>query len=467
MEIVGRYTIIGRLGRGGMSTVYKARAPVTGRIVALKILRPRDEILVDLAGKERLRRMFVEEARIMGTIDHEHVASILDCDEHDGSPFIVLEYFSHSLGDIIGEAYRVEARSRQLSVERSCSYALQTLRGLERLHFAGIFHRDIKPYNLMLTNTDQVKIIDFGLSRVRGEEPLTIPGMQVGSPYYAAPEQARGPEQVDGRADLYSVGVMLYRMLTGCLRQPGELVRLPVDPFNGGLAGGWHDFLARALAEQPRERFADATVMRRELERLARHWQLAGQRRDPVEEAREVVADDDGKSPVRSQAVRIMYKDVRGELGLDELFRPTGYHHHRLEARSELLLYDPLTDLVWQRGGSGFPLNWHQAHDYVGHLNDCRFGGRTGWRLPTTAELVTVLRSASAGRSRLSERHAVPSLRWLWSADHCTRKAAWMVDFVENYIGRLDKDGAAWVMAVSDGRSGAGTPPPPVRYPRD
>lgn len=130
MNSIGRYEVCGRLGRGGMSTVYKARAPVTGRIVALKILKPRDDIFEDLVGREKLREIFLEEARIMGRITHDHVAKVIDCDDHEGTPFIVLEYFSHSLGDFIGEAYKVEQDSRIVSVPRTCLYIRQSLRGL-------------------------------------------------------------------------------------------------------------------------------------------------------------------------------------------------------------------------------------------------------------------------------------------------------------------------------------------------
>jgi len=448
METVGRYTIVGRLGRGGMSTVYKARAPVTGRIVALKILRPRDDIFADLVGEKRLREMFVEEARIMGAIDHEHVASILDCDEHDGNPFIVLEYFSHSIGDMIGEAYRVEDRSRRLSVQRSCIYALQALKGLERLHFAGIVHRDIKPYNLMITSDDQVKIIDFGLSRVRGEEPLAIPGMQVGSPYYSAPEQAIHPETADGRADLYSLGVMLYRMLTGRLVESHHGRWILPSHLNSELDGAWDIFLGRALAEKPEERFTDATGMRLELEQLFRDWKSGSRSSCPLNGQYEHKHSGIGHT-IRDRACRIMYKDIRKELALDDLFRPVGYHDYRLEVRSPVLLYDPETGLFWLRSGTGFTINWHQAHEYVHYLNDTHFAGCTGWRLPTTAELVTVLRPPTAERDLCVDPHFASSLHWLWSADHCTKKAAWMADIVESYIGRLDMDGAASVCAVS------------------
>lgn len=451
MNRAGRYEIIGRLGRGGMSTVYKARAPITGRTVALKILRPRDDIFVDLVGLERLREIFVEEARIMGEISHNNVARVIDCDQENGTPFIVLEYYSHSIGDLIGEAYEVEHDCREVSVSRTFLYIRQALLGLERLHFAGIVHRDIKPYNLLLTNDDRVKIIDFGLSRVRGEEKMAIPGMQVGSPYYAAPEQESNPQQADARADLYAMGVLLYRMLTGRLLDgSGEIA--PPSSLNSELDGAWDRFLLKSIATNPERRFQSALEMRVALEQLFSSWQAGSQ------DCCVSFAGINGTAmrpapagPLRKSPSRIMYKDIRQHCDLDELFRPREFFGHQLEAVNPYLLHDPVTGLYWQRGGSGFCLDWQQAHDYVDHLNVSRFQGRDCWRLPTVAELVTILRAPTAYRDFCLPPQFAANLHWLWSADHCTKKAAWMADIIESYIGRLDKDGTASVCAVCDG----------------
>lgn len=450
MNRAGRYEIIGRLGRGGMSTVYKARAPITGRIVALKILRPRDEIFVDLVGEERLKEIFVEEARIMGEISHDHVAKIIDCDEDNGTPFIVLEYFSHSIGDLIGEAYEVEYDCREVSVSRAVLYMQHALRGLERLHFAGIIHRDIKPFNLMITNDDRVKIIDFGLSRVRGEEKMSIPGMQVGSPFYAAPEQERNPKKADARADLYAIGVLLYRMLTGRLVDGRAEIAVP-SSLNRELDESWDHFLLKSIAKDPEKRFQSALEMRLALEQQFASWQDGSQNGCQMLPAINGAATRPAPlEPVDSIPRRIMYKEVRQRCGLDTLFRPRTFFGHQLTTLNPHLLFDPVTGLHWQRAGSGFVLDWQQAHDYVEHLNTSGFEGRTNWRLPTVAELVTVLRAPTAFRDFCLPPQFDARLHWLWSADHCTKKAAWMVDIVESYVGRLDKDGTASVCAVAN-----------------
>ncbi len=445
MKKIGRYEVIGRLGRGGMSTVYKAKAPVTGRLVALKILQPREEIFADLVGEARLKEIFVEEARIMGNLSHDHVAKIIDCDEHEGQPFIVLEYFAHSIGAFIGESYRIETPSRIISTRKTRTYLAQALKGLERLHFAGIVHRDIKPFNLMLTSDDRIKIIDFGLSRVRGEEKMAIPGMQVGSPYYAAPEQERDPRQADGRADLFSLGVMAYRMLTGRLVDRRQAGIAPPSTINPELSPEWDSCIMKSLAENPDNRFKDALSMRLAVEAL------------PVLLKESCMSCESGDLPVfkpasgplRSSPCRVMYKDVRDQLELDQLLRPLRYTRQDLVPSGPLVSLEKNSGLYWQRRGSGFTLDWQQAKDYVNYLNAGNWQSRDNWRLPTLEEAVSILCPPQHESSCSTPTLLDGSIHWLWTADHCTKKQAWMVDVLESFVDRLDKDGVASVCAVS------------------
>ena len=444
MKNIGRYEIMGRLGRGSMSTVYKAKAPVTGRLVALKILQPRNEIFIDLVGEARLRQMFVEEARIMGALSHDHVAKIIDCDEHEGQPFIVLEYFAHSIGAFIGEAYRVEALSRIISAAKTRSYLMQTLKGLERLHFAGIIHRDIKPFNLMITSDDRIKIIDFGLSRVRGEEKMAIPGMQVGSPYYAAPEQEKDPKQVDARADLFSLGVMAYRMLTGRLVDWRQQKIVPPSELNKELSPEWDACILRSMATEAAHRYADAQQLRLAIEALP----LAATPNCTGDHFLLGDVHQMGRSR-RREPGRMMYKNIRHALGLDELLRPHRYTVQDFAVVGPLMALEQNSGLYWQRRGSGFTLNWQQAHDYVQFLNDTDWQGRNSWRLPTLEEVLTILNPPLHGVSCSNWPLLDSTVHWLWTSDHCTKKQAWMVDVVESFFDRLDKDGVASVCAVS------------------
>jgi len=448
METVGRYIIEGRLGRGGMSTVYKARAPVTGRTVALKILLPRDEIFEELVGKDRLREIFIEEARIMGEITHDHVAKIIDCQENGPAPFIVLEYFAHSIGSLIGEAYVVEKPSRVISVNKSYEYIRQSLKGLERLHFSGIIHRDIKPFNLMITNDDRVKIIDFGLSRVRGEEKMAIPGMQVGSPYYAAPEQEMAPKEADERADLFSVGVMAYRMVTGHLVSLHDQKIPRPSELNTELNGDWDDFLLKSIKADRENRHCSAHEMRLELEAVYASWARQSEiscNFMAMDQAGPLVA----KTSLRENPAFLRYRELRQTFELDTLMRPQQFTPHRFAINSRQLLHCSDTGLLWQREGAGFPLNWNKAHDYIDFLNSRNWQGHSTWRLPTIEELFSLLRPPTLQRDFCFESYFSQDIHWLWSCDSCTKKKAWTVDIQESYIQELDKDGMASVCAVT------------------
>jgi len=453
MKMIGRYEITGLLGRGGMSTVYKGKAPVTGRIVALKILAPRSSLLADLAGEERLRQIFVEEAKVMGEISHPHVAKIIDCDETGRIPFIVLEYFSHSLGSFIGESYRPEQRSRIISAAKTGFYILQALKGLDRLHFAGIIHRDIKPFNLMITNDDRIKIIDFGLSRIRGEERMKIPGLQVGSPFYAAPEQETHPESADERADLYSIGVLAYRMLTGHLPDRTGGRPRPPSSFRSDLNWAWDELILKSIAAKPSERFSSARQMIRVFEDVYADWEKESGKGCLFTEE---TCEQQACLPVRMKPQRILCTDAREHLGLDALMRPGSFQEQRLEVLDAFHVRDLNTGLLWQTRGSGYTLDWMQAGEYVTSLNRQTWLGRNNWRLPTLAELLTILQPPTIARDFCLHSAFPRDIHWLWSSDWYTKMQAWMVDIVECFAERSDKDGEASVCAVSQTRATSG-----------
>jgi serine/threonine-protein kinase len=185
MRKIGRYQIRGLLGTGGMGRVYKAMLPVVEKVVAVKRLEPHEHML-RLLGRDQVESLFYTEARILANTRHANLAPLFDFDHDEaGRPFFVMEYLCMNLGTLIGETYEMERPTRSLPPERAARYITQTLEGLARLHYAGIIHRDIKPYNLLLTDDDRVKIIDLGLSRLRGEIKALPETFKIGTPFYA------------------------------------------------------------------------------------------------------------------------------------------------------------------------------------------------------------------------------------------------------------------------------------------
>lgn len=475
---IGRYEVRGLLGRGGMGAVYKVAQPVTGRVVALKMLRPVD-ILEDIVGFDALTAKFAKEASLMAAMDHPNIASVWDYDSAyvAGSmrPFFVMEYYCLNLGMLIGESYRVEAPTRRLPLERAVSYSLQTLDALDRMHYAGVVHRDVKPFNIMITGHDRVKLIDFGLSRLRGETPAAEPGsVVVGSPYYAAPEQERDAMSVDGRADLYSVGIMLYRMLTGVLpndeallaQSPGGRIP-PASEYSEDLDGAWDEFFYRATARAPQDRFADARSMAEELQRLQHRWQ--GLVRNMCS-----LFDDDGivgapcisGGSIRQTPCKVGVRDAARVFNLDALWRPRCMQAKPLQVNGDGTVSDIATGCMWQQAGSEYPLTWQESHDYVAWLNESAFAGYDDWRLPTVDELSTIMEeppmlggycvasvfqgntgaaSSSGTVSRLpggqvSGFGGLPDVTCdsLWTCDRKSYMAAWFVSSSMGFVGWQD-----------------------------
>lgn len=250
MEKIGRYHILRKLGRGGMGSVYKAVVPVINKVVAIKVLDP-FETLVALLGNERLREIFTFEAVTMAGLHHPGVVDVWDFGEDEqGRPYFVMEFFCNNLGNMTGESFQMEKACRRINPDKVLSYGRQILDGLACLHHNQIIHRDIKPFNILITDEDRAKICDFGMALSKGFSFSEPKKMQIGSPYYAAPEQTSYPDRVDGRADLYSAGVLLYRMLTGELPSMRSFSLSRVNPLYDN---AWDDFFSRSLSLHPDE----------------------------------------------------------------------------------------------------------------------------------------------------------------------------------------------------------------------
>ncbi len=453
---IGRYTIRGLLGRGGMGAVYKAEMPVTGRIVALKVLRPA-EIMEDLVGLEKLTEMFLNEAAMMASISHANIASILDV--HDGSDdapaHFTMEYFCGNLGVLMGETYEVEKTSRRLGVEASIHITREMLRGLDRLHYEGIVHRDVKPFNVMLAEDEggpgMVKLIDFGLSKLRGETTPGPKGMVVGSPYYTAPEQEADPESADARSDIFSAGVTLYRMLTGNLPPENPAMSQPICELHPDLGCEWDDFFRKAIAPQHDERFDDAMAMIEALDALDVAWH---KQKDAACSGADLLFEptrhDESWSP-RQKPLKTGTGKARNIFGLDELWRPTEYGQGEFTDNGNGTVTDDANGLIWEKYGSRYPLTWDRAHAHVKRLKSNGYAGRTDWRLPTIDELTTLFTGRTEPGDFCQQSAFDPRKARLWSCDTKAYTAAWYADAELGFVWWQDRTCRFFTRAVCGG----------------
>jgi serine/threonine protein kinase len=205
----GRYRLEARIGSGGMSTVYRAFDETLERQVAVKLMNR--EVASDSDQLERFRR----EARAIAQLSHPHVVGVIDAGEDDGRPYIVLEYVE---GETLKERIR---RHGRLPIPEAVAYAIEIARALGAAHARHIVHRDVKPQNVLIDQEGTAKVTDFGIARTLEEDGLTADGRVLGTTDYVSPEQALG-QHVNGQSDLYSLGIVLYEMLTGEVPFKGE-----------------------------------------------------------------------------------------------------------------------------------------------------------------------------------------------------------------------------------------------------
>ena len=252
-ETVRHYKIIEKLGGGGMGVVYKAEDTKLKRTIALKFLPP--ELTRDPDSKKR----FINEAQAASALQHINICTIHDIDEtEDGQMYIIMDYYE-------GETLKEKLKSGGLEIELSMEYALQIANGLQEAHKKGIIHRDIKPANIIITGKGEVKILDFGLAKSGEHTKLTKTGTTVGTVAYMSPEQAWDGE-IDQRTDIWSLGVVLYEMITGQLPFKGQHEQImlyaimneepkPINDLRAGVPIELESIVNKCLAKQPTDRY--------------------------------------------------------------------------------------------------------------------------------------------------------------------------------------------------------------------
>ena len=257
---IGRYEVVSRLGQGGMGSLYLAKDPKIGRLVAIKLVRQEFD-----SPDARLR--FAREAQSAGTLRHPNIVTIFDVDEHEGFPFIAMEYIDgETLGEIVKRKALLPVSKRLQWVEDLCS-------GLAYAHRQGVIHRDIKPANLMVDTEGNLKILDFGLAR-RDASKFTQSHVIIGTPNYMSPEQIRG-QNIDTRSDIFAVGALLYEVLTYKEAFPGAVHQTmhkilheepePLENYLPDLDPKISKILARAIVKDRDGRYPDLSVMKADL----------------------------------------------------------------------------------------------------------------------------------------------------------------------------------------------------------
>ena len=264
-KFISHYRILEEIGRGGMGVVYKAEDVKLKRTVALKFLP------AHLTATEEERARFVQEAQSAATLNHPNVCTIYGIEEHEGQQFIEMEY-------VDGLTLRQKIQGKQLKGDEAVDYAIQIGEALVEAHGKGIVHRDVKAENIMVNTKNQIKVMDFGLAKLRGSARLTKTSSTIGTLSYMSPEQIQG-EEVDARSDIFSFGVVLFEMLTGRMPFRGEHDAAmmysilnedpePLTEHRQDVPADLERIIERALEKDPADRYQHADDMVSELRRL-------------------------------------------------------------------------------------------------------------------------------------------------------------------------------------------------------
>ena len=256
-ENVGPYRVVEQLGSGGMATVYKGYQPSLDRYVAIKVMHPM------FKGNPQFFERFKREARIVAKLEHPNIIPIHDFNEHKGEAYLVMRY-------VEGDTLKPHMEGQPMPSDEVLRVIRPVCSALNYAHSQGVLHRDIKPSNIMVTTDGSIFVTDFGLARmVEAGESTLSQDMMVGTPQYISPEQAQGVKDLDGRTDIYSLGVVLYEMLTGRVPFSADTpfatvhdhIYTPLPPpssVNPNINPAVERMLLKALAKNPEDRYPTA-----------------------------------------------------------------------------------------------------------------------------------------------------------------------------------------------------------------
>jgi serine/threonine protein kinase/tetratricopeptide (TPR) repeat protein len=268
-KTISHYEILGKLGEGGMGVVYKAHDTKLDRTVALKFLPSH------IGTDETEKRRFINEARAASTLDHSNICTIYSIEEtDDGQIFIVMAYYE-------GMSLKEKIEQGPLPLKDVINYSIQIATGLQKAHEKEIVHRDLKPANIFITNDDQIKIIDFGLAKAAERSILTKSGTTLGTVPYMSPEQAQG-NKVDNRTDIWSLGVVMYEMITGQRPFKSEYETAlvysiineepePVTGLRSGIPLDLEKIIGKCMEKNPEDRYKHSDEIIVDLRKVERH----------------------------------------------------------------------------------------------------------------------------------------------------------------------------------------------------
>lgn len=266
-KLDGRYEIQELIGVGGMATVYKAKDIKNNRTVAIKILKD------EFSRNSEFIRRFKNESKAIAVLSHPNIVKVYDVSFGDVMQYIVMEYI-----DGITLKEYIEQQEKSIDWKMAVYFTNQILKAMQHAHEKGIVHRDVKPQNMMLLQDGTIKVTDFGIARFSNTETRTMTDKAIGSVHYIAPEQARG-ERTDGKSDVYSIGVMLYEMLTGQLPFQADsavsvaIMQLQSNPkppreINPEIPQGLEEITLRAMRKEPVQRYQSAEEMLKDLQKV-------------------------------------------------------------------------------------------------------------------------------------------------------------------------------------------------------
>ena len=512
-EIGGRLKIVSQIGKGGMGTVYKARQTNLNRVVALKVISR--EALQD----EEMARRFFLEAEIMANLpENNHVVRVFEMDKAGNVPFYAMEYIPYSLANHVGEYGRQDGtrgrdggkRPRKLPVKEACEIAEHILEALVFVHENGVFHRDISPENVLLITKDQevaaAKLTDFGIAKVV-DSGLTTAETSAYKFGYASPEQRVSLSAADARSDVYSTGMVVYRMVIGELPS-GVHTRQSMES-NPEICPGLNRWILKATMPAPEDRYQSAAEALSELRKIDK-CENAPTQEDPEEEhgggrgqegvgTPDVPVPDDGQQgadasetggeekrkkkkgnmaaafaavllfiatgaliafwppeksvpnhldKLRSEPMDVSSDEFKTVFNLDENRRPKRYVENEYEDLGNGVVVDHATGLMWEKSGSPDYITYEKAEAYIRDLNRKKFAGFDDWRLPTVDELASLLEPEERSGGLYIDPVFDTKQQWCRTSDKRGSGSAWVVFFNYGLVYWLAVDYQNYVRAV-------------------